>query len=99
MPTIQQIQEIQGRDGKIIRIIDMVASEWEEVAIAMGFPAHELKTLRRDNIRDAKGATVQIFSQWLGGGYSTPVSWRTLVDCLDRAGFSNVALDLQEMFY
>ena len=99
MPTIQQFQEIQGRDGKTIHIMDTVASEWEEIAIAMGFPAHELKTLRKDNIRDAKGATVQIFSQWLEGSYSTPVSWGTLVDCLDRAGFSNVALDLQEMFY
>ena len=98
VPTIQQLQEIQGRDGKTVRIMDTVASEWEEIAIAMGFPAHELKTIRRDNLRDAKRATLHIFTQWLGGDYCTPVSWGSLVDCLDQAGFSNVALDLQEMF-
>ena len=98
VPTIQQLQEIQGRDGKTVRIMDTVAPEWEELAIAMGFPAHELKTIRRDNVRDAKRATLHIFTQWLGD-YSTSVSWGSLVDCLDQAGFSNVALDLQEMFY
>ena len=45
VPTIQQLQEIQGRDGKTACVMDTAASEWEEVVIAMGFPAHELKTI------------------------------------------------------
>ena len=98
MPTIQQLQELQGRDGKTVTIIDTVAPEWEELAIAMEFPAHVISTIRRDNLRDAKGATLQILTQWLEGKCSIAVLWGTLVDCLHQAGFSNVALDLQEMF-
>ena len=46
VPTIQQLHELQGKDGKSIRIIDTVAPEWEELAMAMGFPAHVIGTIR-----------------------------------------------------
>ena len=98
MPTIQQLHELQGRDGKIIRIIDTVAPEWEELAMAMGFPAHVISTIQRNNLRDAKGATLQIFTQWLEGRSPVPVSWENLVSCLHQAEFSNISLDVQEMF-
>ena len=98
MPTIQQLHELQGKDGKSIRIIDTVAPEWEELAMAMGFPAHVIGTIRRNNIRDAKGATLQILTLWLEGKSSVPVSWESLVDCLYQADFSTVSLDIQEMF-
>ena len=98
MPTIRQLQEVEGKDSKKVHILDIVAPEWEELAIAMGFPAHVIGTIRKDNLRDAKGATLQIFTQWLGGTYPIPVTWGTLVDYLDQAGFSTLSLDLQEMF-
>ena len=98
MPTIQQLHELQGKDGKTMRIIDTVAPEWEELAMAMGFPAHVIGTIRRNNLRDAKGATLQILTLWLEGKSSVPVSWESLVDCLYQADFSTVSLDIQEMF-
>ena len=98
VPTIQQLHELQGKDGKTVRIIDTVAPEWEELAMAMGFPAHVISTIRRNNLRDAKGATLQILTQWLEGKSSVPVSWESLVDCLHQAEFSNASLDVQEMF-
>ena len=99
VPTIQQLHELQGKDGKSIRIIDTVAPEWEELAMAMGFPAHVISTIWRNNIRDAKGATLQILTLWLEGKSSVPVSWESLVDCLYQADFSTVSLDIQEMFW
>ena len=98
VPTIQQLHELQGKDGKSIRIIDTVAPEWEELAMAMGFPAHVIGTIRRNNLRDAKGATLQILTLWLEGKSSVPVLWERLVDCLYQADFSTVSLDIQEMF-
>ena len=99
VPTIQQLHELQGKDGKTaIRLIDTVAPEWEELAMAMGFPAHVIGTIRRNHIHDAKGATLQIFTQWLEGKSSVAVSWESLVDCLHQAEFSNVSLDIQELF-
>ena len=99
MPTIQQLHELQGKDGKTMRIIDTVAPEWEELAMAMGFPALVIGTIRRNNLRDAKGATLQILTLWLEGKSSVPVSWESLVECLHQAEFSNVSLDIQEMFW
>ena len=66
--------------------------------MAMGFPAHVIGTIRRNNLRDAKGATLQILTLWLEGKSSVPVSWESLVDCLYQADFSTVSLDIQEMF-
>ena len=97
VPTIQQLHELQGKDGKTVRIIDTVAPEWEELAIAMGFPAHMISTIRRDNLRDAKGATLQVLTLWLKGSSSVSVSWAVLLGCLQQADFSNITLDLQEM--
>ena len=98
MPTIQQLHELQGKDSKAIKIIDTVAPEWEELAMAMGFPAYVISTIRRNNLRNAKGATLQILTLWLEGKSSVPVSWESLVGCLHQAEFSNVSFDIQEMF-
>ena len=98
VPTLQQLQQLQGKDNKTVRVIDTVAHEWEELAIAMGFQAHVIATIRRENIRDVKEATRQILTLWLEGECSEPVSWGTLVESLHTAGFSNVAFDVQELF-
>ena len=96
---MQQLQQVQGRE-KTIRVIEGVAPEWEELAIAMGFEAHIITAIRRDNLRDAKAATRQILTRWLDGECTagTAVSWESLVQYLDNAGFSGVAFDLQELF-
>ena len=94
-PTIQQLQKMEGKDNKVIRIMTTVAPEWEELAISMEIEAHIISTIRRDNLQDSKGATRQLFIGWLEG---KTVSWEGLVQCLDDAGFSGIASEIQEMF-
>ena len=98
MPTLQQLQQIQGKKNKTIRIIETVAPEWEELAIAMGFAPFAINTIRRDNSRNAKAAAQQLLIQWLEGECSGMVSWERLVECLHDGGFTGVAFDVQEMF-
>ena len=95
MPSLQQLQRINGRDYKVIRIMNTVAPEWEELAICMGFEAHVINTIRTDNLQNSKGATRQLFMTWLEGKAR---SWEGLVEHLDDAGFSVIASDLQDMF-
>ena len=93
MPTIHQLHELQGKDGKAIKIIDTVTPEWEELAMAMGFPAYVISTIRRNNLRDAKRATLQI-----EGKSSVPVSWESLLDCLHQAEFLMFLLMFRKCF-
>ena len=74
-----------------------VAPEWEELAISMGTKAHIISTIRRDNLQDSKGATRQLFIGWLEGK-TVSCTWEGLVQCLDDAGFSGIASEIQEMF-
>ena len=97
-PTLQQLQQIQGKNDKTIKIIETVAPEWEELAIAMGFEHFVIDTIRRDNVHDAKTATRQLFTLWLNGECYGVVSWERLVECLHDSGFACVAFDVQEMF-
>ena len=91
---MQQLQRVQGAD-KVIKIMNAVAPEWEELAMSMGVEAHVISTIRRDNLQDSKGATRQLFMTWLEGKAG---SWEGLVECLDDAGFSSIASDLQKLF-
>ena len=92
---MQQLQKIKGKDNKMIRIMTSVSPDWEDVAISMGFEAHTIGTIRRDNVHDSKAATRQLFMLWLEGRRK---SWEVLVEILDDAGFTVIASDLQEMF-
>ena len=96
-PTMQQLQNIKIADNKDIRIMDSVSPDWEDVAICMGFEAHIINTIKRDNL-DSKGATRQLFMKWLEGKHCEQHSWEKLSHCLEDAGFSVIALDLQKCF-
>ena len=37
-----------------------------------------------------------VFQGWIQGGHKTPVTWTTLIDCLDDASFTNLARDLKK---
>ena len=97
VPTLQQLQLIQGKD-KMVKVIDAVAPEWEELAISFGLAGHVISTIRKDNFRDSKTATRQVLTHWLAGECPGTVSWESLVEHLDNAGFSGVAFDLQDLF-
>ncbi len=38
----------------------------------------------------------EVFSEWITGRGRSPVSWRTLINCLETTGFRELAKDLRE---
>ena len=99
-PKLQQLEELTGCDSKIVRIINGVASKWEELAIALGFDAPAIDCIRRDFSSDCKEACSQMLQKWIKMEYTAckPVTWTVLIQCLQDAEFSSLAKDLNEIF-
>ena len=100
-PNLQQLEELTGydHDSKTVRIINCVASKWEELAIALGFDAPAIDCIRRDFSSDCKEACSQMLQKWIKMEYSVckPATWTVLIQCLQDAEFSTLAKDLSEI--
>ena len=104
-PKLQELQVLtdsggSGSDMKNIRVIDTVAAQWEELAIALGFEAAVINYIRRDHAHDAKGACRHVLTRWLAEEEESlrgPVTWTTLIECLMDAGFAILAEDLKKI--
>ena len=81
-----------------VRIIDTIAAEWEELAIALGFDGNVIKFVKKDFTQDSKGASCKILRMWLEGDYKDlkgPISWSTLLQCLTDIGYSKICQDIE----
>ena len=98
-PTPQQLQVLKTNSEKRVRVIDCIAVDWEEVAIALGFEPPHIDCVKRDYIQNAKGACRQILTNWLNGetNQDMPITWETLIQCLIDAGQVSVAEDLRQI--
>ena len=96
---MKHLQVLKGRGGRKVRVIDSVASEWEELAIALGFEKCDTDSFNRDYSQNAKGACRTVLRMWLNGesDLDQPITWTTLIQCLIDAGFASVAEDLEEI--
>ena len=99
-PNLQQLEELTGCGSKTIRIINSVASKWEELAIALDFDAPAIDCIRRDFSSDCREACSQMLQKWIKMEYNVckPVTWTILIQCLQDAEFSTLAKDLNEIF-
>ena len=102
-PKLQELQVLSSESGdmKKLRVIDTVAAQWEELAIALGFEAAVINYIRRDHVHNAKGACCQVLTKWLAEeaeeNLRGPVTWATLIECLADAGFASLAEDLTKI--
>ena len=84
-----------------VRVVDHVAPQWEQLAMALGFKHHTIATVGRDYAKDAKGACHQILFLWLEEteeGLVEPVTWATLIQCLVDVELSCLAEELNRIF-
>lgn len=103
---MQELKEIRRHGGMgvtvHVRVIDNVAPNWEDLAIALGFKHYTIKTVQRNHRSDAREACRQILSMWLEQAeenLARPVTWTTLIQCLVNAELSCLAEELKESFY
>ena len=84
-------------DKEPFRLLDRLKPHWKEFAIALRFPPHSIATVEGSN-----DPVYQLLSEWLRGanvGKDTrPITWKTLIEALHKAGIHNEADILEKHF-
>ena len=96
-PTLHELQLLKGFDGRVVRIIERVIPDWMNLAIALGFDQSRIKTIQRDYRGSMEEACQEMFMRWLDGEHdlAQPCTWDTLIKCLRRAVFRDLAIKLR----
>ena len=92
-PKLRELQLLEGVDGKKVRVIERVAPDWKDLAIALGFDQSRIKTIEKNYRGSMEEACTEMFMRWLAGEHdlAQPCTWDTLIKCLRRATFIDVA--------
>ena len=79
-----------------MKVIEGVAAEWENLALALHFDSSVIEIVRRDTFYQTEDACREMLRRWLEGqgGTRQPVNWRTLIESLLEAGFVDIAENL-----
>ena len=94
-PTLHELQLLEGVDGRKIQVIERVAPDWKDLAIALGFDQSRIMIIEEDcrgRVERARPSQ-EMFMRWLDGEHDLvqPCTWDTLIKCLRRAAFGDVA--------
>ena len=96
-PELHELQHLQATDGRTVRVIEEVAKKWKEVAIALRFGSHEIKSLESDAQHISEHACREMFIKWLNirEDLRRPLTWTTLIQCLREAKLVETAKKLE----
>ena len=97
LPKLRELQLLEGVDGRKVRVIETVAPYWTKLAVELGFDQSRIMILEKDYQDSTEEACRAMFMRWLDGGHdlAQPCTWDTLIKCLRRAGFNDVASSLR----
>ena len=87
----------ESRGGRKIKVIDDVASQWDELAKALGFGDEDIDRIKC-TFPNSYEACREMLAKWLEGDESLigPVIWTTLIQSLINAGLVDVADNIRE---
>ena len=96
-PTLHELQLLEGVGGRKVRVIERVAPKWMSLAIALRFNKPRIETIEKDYRGNMEEACLKMFMRWLDGEHDLvqPCTWDTLIKCLRRAAFGDVANSLR----
>ena len=78
-----------------MRIINTVASRWNDIAIRLHFSGHDISRIERDHKESVVRACQAMFSEWLAGKARKPITWNTLIEALQEAYYSKLASQVE----
>ena len=94
VPKLHQLDFLDG-NGKTVRLIRTVATNWKTVAIILHFKYHYIDWIERANHYQEVSACRAMFSEWLDGKGRRPTNWNTLIKALRETDLSEIASDLE----
>ena len=83
-----QLQRFVGVSGMVFEVVKEVSTDWEKLALVLHFRGEIIWEQRHFQ---AKAACHTILQRWLNGEGRQPVTWDTLVDCLEDIGYGTLA--------
>ena len=89
---LRDLQLLEGADGRRIRVIERVAPNWKDLAIAIGFDQSRIMIIDQDCRGSVEEACRAMFMRWLDEELRT---WDMLIKCLRRAALVDVANSLK----
>ena len=97
-PKIHELQMLEFCDGQKLRIMERVAPQWKQMAIAFGFSVARIKSIEKGEHYQPDDASFEIFSCWLEGEHDLkPPTWDVLIQCLKQASLLNIAEKLSNI--
>ena len=98
-PTLLQLTHLVTPSGKTIRIIESIASKWKVVGIHLNFDptGNTINYIGANHPFDPEACCTEMMMKWLGGRGRQPANWATLVRVLKNAGFSVLAVVVEQL--
>ena len=96
MLNIKSLEELEGRGGRKVRIIESIGSEWEEVAKALDMEQEEIDMIKTRHLDHDEEACYEILATWLEGN-NGEVSWTALTQAFIDAGLPQLADSLRDV--
>ena len=76
-------------------MIELKTVDWYEVGIQLNVPAHQLKTIKRENSTESM-RMAEILQYWLDNETAT---WEKIIDALERIGdYGNIVASLRSKY-
>ena len=95
-PEMWQLQKFVGVSGRAVRVVEEVSADWEKLALALHFRGGIIRAVRENERLLVEPACRRILERWLlDGEGGQPVTWETLVECLEDIGHGTLAGDLR----
>ena len=90
-PEIHELQMVKLSNGRILRIMESVAPQWKQMAIALGFSVVRIKSIEKSKQCQTDDASFEMFSCWLEGEHDLkPPTWDVLIQCLKQANLMDI---------
>ena len=95
-PKMHQLDFLE-RNGKTVRLIHTVATNWKTVADRLYFKNYDINRIERANHSRKVSACRAMFNEWLNGEGRQPATWNTLIKVLREANLSEIVSDLKDV--
>ena len=92
---MSQLQRFVGVVGRPIKVIEEVSPDWEKLALALQFRCDVIRAVERNQHFQVEAACRTILQRWLGGESQQPVTWKTLIECLEDIEHGTLASELR----
>ena len=85
---MQQLERFVGVKGMVFEVVKEVSTDWEKLALALHLCGEIIMEQRHFR---PEAACHTILQRWLSGDGRQPVTWDTLLDCLEEIGHGTLA--------